>query len=49
MTSDPERLPVAVGVKKTEMVQLVREYTTSPHVFVSEKSPVVPIPGLLSR
>ena len=35
----PVRLPAAVGVKVTEIVQLVSGATPSPQAFVSAKSP----------
>src|SRR5207245_7501265 len=40
----PTRLPAAVGVKVTLIVQLAPPATLDPHVFVSEKSPAfVPV------
>lgn len=37
----PERVPFAVGVKVTLMVQVVGGATLAPQLFVSAKSPVV--------
>ena len=46
--SEPDRAPMAVGVKVTLTVQLAPEARELPQVFVSAKSPVVEIPEIVS-
>jgi hypothetical protein len=48
MVTVPVRAPVAVGVKLTEMVQLVPPATTLPQVLVSAKSPEAAIDEMLN-
>jgi len=43
IVSVPARVPVAVGVKVTEILQLIPAAMVGPQVFVCEKSPLVPI------
>ncbi len=43
----PERVPVAVGLKVTEMVQLAPAATLEPQLFVCAKSPVMEMPVML--
>jgi hypothetical protein len=46
--TEPDRVPVAVGVKVTLIEQLAPAATVVPQVFVSAKSPLLVIPEIVS-
>ncbi len=46
--TEPDRVPVAVGVKVTLIEQLAPTARVVPHVFVCPKSPVIVIPEIVT-